>query len=301
MAGRTHFQHAAPVTFGYKIAIWIDDLTRALSRIDELLENLTGQFAGAVGTLASLEGKGFETRDAMCAKLGLKSAKVPWHTTRDRFRYIVNALLELGSAAERIGIEIVLLQATELQEASEPISDHHVGSSTMPQKRNPHTSEFMITGARMMRGSAAPLTMFSAHSHEREMTAWALEWIAVPQIFALASGVCANLKLVSKGLVASPKNMARVLGLTRGQIMAESIMMKLARHIGHEEAHEIIYESSGNAAKHGHDIGDIIKADPRVLKHMTVEEIDNALDPNSYLGDSMRIVDEAIAAAEVAR
>ena len=207
MAGRTHFQHAAPVTFGYKIAIWIDDLTRVLIRMNDLLGEATGQFAGAVGTLASLDGKGFETRDAMCGKLKLKSAQVPWHTSRDRFRNIVNALLEMGSAAERIGVEIVLLQSTELQEASEPISDTHVGSSTMPQKRNPHTSEFMITGARMMRGCAMPLTAYSAHSHEREMTAWALEWIAIPQIFALASGVCANLQMISTGLVASPANM----------------------------------------------------------------------------------------------
>lgn len=297
-AGRTHFQHAAPITFGYKVAIWIDDLTRVLARIDHVQETLTGQFAGAVGTLSSLDGKGFETRDAMCAKLGLKSAPVPWHTTRDRFRDIVNALLELSSAAERIGIEIVLLQATELQEASEPISEHHVGSSTMPQKRNPHTSEFMVTGARMMRGIAMPLVAFSAHSHEREMTAWALEWIAFPEIFALASGVCTNLRAISKGLIASPENMAKVLDLTRGQIMSESVMMKLARHVGHEEAHEIIYRCASEAGKSGRDIGEILKSDRRILAHLSDTEIDAALDPASYLGDSMKIVDVAVASAE---
>ncbi len=297
MAGRTHFQHAAPVTFGYKIAIWIDDLTRARLRIDTLLLRMTGQFAGAVGTLASLDGKGFETRDAMCAELGLKSASVPWHTTRDRFREIVNALLEIGSAAERIGTEIVLLQSTELQEASEPISDHHVGSSTMPQKRNPHTSEFMITGARMMRGCAMPLTFYSSHSHEREMTAWALEWIAIPQVFALASGVCANLRAVSRGLTASPDNMARVLRLTRGQIMSESVMMKLARQLGHETAHEIIYECANLATKTGREMADVIKSDRRVLDCMSAVDIDAALDPASYLGDCERIVDAAIASA----
>lgn len=298
MAGRTHFQHAAPVTFGYKVAIWIDDLTRVLSRLSALEDGLTGQFAGAVGTLAALDGKGFATRAAMCGELDLKSAEVPWHTSRDRFRDIVHVLLELGSAAERIGNEIVLMQSTELQEASEPISASHVGSSTMPQKRNPHTSELMVAGARMMRGCAMPLTFFSAHSHEREMTAWALEWIAIPQVFALASGICASLRTVTKGLLVSPENMTRNLGLTRGQIMAESIMMKLARHVGHEEAHEIIYECSGKAAKNDLDMATVIKGEPRVLAHMSESEIESALDPSTYLGDCVRIVDAAVAAAE---
>ncbi len=297
MAGRTHFQHAAPITLGYKIAIWIDDLLRVRARITTLIDQLTGQFAGAVGTLAALDGNGFETRDRMCAELGLKSAEVPWHTSRDRVREIVNALLEIASAAERIGVEIVLLQATELQEASEPISDKHVGSSTMPQKRNPHTSEFMIAAARMMRGCAMPITVHSAHPHERDMTSWALEWIAVPQLFSLASGVCRHLRHISEGMTANPDNMRRVLDMTKGLIMSESVMMKLAKHIGHEVAHEIVFECAGKAAKQDSDLGDILKADKRVLAHLSEAEINAALDPAGYLGDSEKIVDAAVQSA----
>lgn len=297
MAGRTHFQHAAPVTFGYKIAIWIDDLVRVHARIAETLDDMTGQFAGAVGTLAALKGKGFETRDKMCAELDLKSAEVPWHTSRDRFRDIANTLLELAAAAERVGVEVAFLQATELREASEPISANHVGSSTMPQKRNPHTSEFMVTAARMMRGSAMPITVHSAHSHERDMSAWALEWIAFPQLFTLASGVCQHLRHVSEGLVAMPENMRDVLNITKGQIMSECVMMEMAQHLGHEGAHEIMYECAGEAAKRDCGLGEILKSDQRVLAHLSPEQIDRALDPSAYLGDCSKIVDAALKSA----
>ncbi len=300
MAERTHFQHASPVTFGKKVAIWIDDLTAALHRIEAVQAGLTGQLAGAVGTLAALKGRGPETRDRMCRVLGLKSAEVPWHTTRGRFRDISNALLEYAAPAERIGIEITLMMATELQEAGEPISDRHVGSSTMPQKRNPHTSEFMITGARMTRGEAAPLIAHSAHSFEREMTCWAIEWVALPQMFCLASGIGQNLIHITDGLVVSPRNMERVLALTNGQIMAESAMMRLADAFGHEGAHEVMYECANISSREGRNLEDVLLADRRVREHLSPEAIAAAMDPAAYLGDSGTIVDAAVAAAEKA-
>lgn len=300
MAGRTHFQHAAPVTFGKKVAIWIDDLTSVLKRIEGVSAELTGQFAGAVGTLAALKGRGPKTRDRMCKVLGLKSAEVPWHTTRSRFRDVANALLEYAAAAERIGIEITLLMATELQEAGEPISDKHVGSSTMPQKRNPHTSEFMITGARMMRGEAAPLVAHSAHSFEREMTCWAIEWVALPQMFCLASGIGQNLRHVTDGLIVSPENMKRVLDLTKGQIMAESVMMRLADALGHEGAHEVMYECANISSREQRNLQEVLLADKRVTSHLSAAAIAEAMDPAAYLGDCGAIVDAAVTAAEAA-
>lgn len=300
MAGRTHFQHASPVTFGKKVAIWIDELTDALGRIENVEAGLTGQFAGAVGTLAALKGRGPETRDRMCAVLGLKSSPVPWHTSRGRFRDIANALLEFAASAERIGIEITLLMATELQEAGEPISEKHVGSSTMPQKRNPHTSEFMITGARLMRGAVAPLIAHSAHSLEREMTCWAIEWVEIPHLFCLASGVGQNLKHITDGLVVSPADMERVLALTNGQIMAESVMMRLAETLGHEGAHEVVFECSGISSREGRNLKEVLLADRRVTGNLDGKAISEAMDPAAYLGDCGVIVDAAINRAQAA-
>jgi adenylosuccinate lyase/3-carboxy-cis,cis-muconate cycloisomerase len=298
MAGRTHGQHAAPITFGYKIAIWIDELLRVYDRMHQTEKSLTGQFAGAVGTLASLPERGAEIRDRLCRKLGLQSTSVPWHVSRDRVRDITVALVELSIAAERIGLEIVRLQSSELAEASEPISAEHVGSSTMPQKRNPHSSELMVAAARLLRGAASTLTSNGAHMHERDLGAWAAEWIGLPQAFILASGVTHHLQHIAEGLTVSPDHMAANLRLTRGQIMAESVMMRLAAHIGHEPAHEIVREATRHASAGQVDLATVIMNDPRIMAVLGPKDVETALEPRAYLGECEAIVDAVITKAE---
>jgi adenylosuccinate lyase/3-carboxy-cis,cis-muconate cycloisomerase len=291
MAGRTHCQHAVPITFGYKVAIWIDELLRARERLNKVQKSLTGQFAGAVGTLASLPGRGASIRDGLCRKLGLQSTAVPWHVSRDRIRDITAALVELSTSAERIGLEVVQLQSTEFAEASEPISAQHVGSSTMPQKRNPHASELMAAGARLLRGAVSTLTTHGVHIHERDLSAWAPEWIAIPQAFILASGVIHHLQHIAEGLTVNPDRMGANLEFTQGQIMAESIMMRLAVHVGHEPAHEIVADATRRASAQHVDLSTIIMNDERVLAVMGRKEIEVALNPRAYLGECEAIVD----------
>lgn len=294
MVGRTHSQHALPITLGKKLAVWIDNLADVLERMRHVSGNLSGQFAGAVGTLAALEGRGPEVRDKMCELLGLQSRAVPWHTTRTEFRDIANALLEYGAAAERIGVEVVMLMASERKELSEPISSTHVGSSTMPQKRNPHTSEFMISAARQMRGPAMLLTTYGVHWQERDMATWALEWMSVPEIFCLASGMGQALTHIIGGLVVNTDNMRRVLDVTKGGLMAEHVMMRLAEKVGHEQAHHILFEDAGAAAKEDRPLGDVLMNDKRVTAHLSNAEIQHLLEPQSYLGDCGVIVDSAV-------
>jgi adenylosuccinate lyase/3-carboxy-cis,cis-muconate cycloisomerase len=264
MAGRTHQQHASPITFGFKVAIWADELMRAYDRLQSAQESLTGQFAGAVGTLASLPVRGAAIREGLCRRLGLKATAVPWHASRDRVREIAMALSELSIAAERIGFEVAHLQSTELAEASEPISAHHVGSSTMPQKRNPHASELMVAGARLLRGATTCLSSYGVHADERDLSSWAIEWIALPQAFILASGVGKHLVHVAQGLTTNVDRMAANLQLTNGQIMAESVMMQLARHVGHEPAHEIVAAAAREASVRRKDLATALLGDSRV-------------------------------------
>ena len=298
MAGRTHMQHAAPVTFGYKISIWIDELLQVYRRLDGAEKSLTGQFAGAVGTLASLPDRGPRIRDGLCSRLGLQATPVPWQASRGQIREIADALQELSVAAERIGLEIVRLQSTEVGEASEPISDEHVGSSTMPQKRNPHSCEFMVAGARLMRGAIHVLQAYGVHAHERDMASWAIEWVALPQAFVHASGVASYMRHIGNGLEAFPERMASNLELTQGQIMAESVMMRLARHIGHEQAHKIVAEATRTASARGVPLARVLSEDDRVIAHLKPEDIDAAVDPSGYLGQCEDIVDAVIAAAD---
>src|SRR5262249_58650563 len=146
-------------------------------RLEAVDSSLTGEFGGAVGTLASLPARGAAIRDGLCQRLGLQATAVPWHASRDRIRDIAGAALELSVAAERVGLEIVRLQSTEVGEASEPISAEHVGSSTMPQKRNPHASELLVAGARLLRGTVFALDSHGAQTQERDLASWAMEWI----------------------------------------------------------------------------------------------------------------------------
>lgn len=292
MPGRTHFQHAAPITAGYKIAVWIDDLLSVDRNIHENSQNLYGQFSGAVGTSAAIPDGAEEIRELMCRSLNLKSPRVPWHTSRYRLRYVLNVLSDLSLAAERIGHEVVRLQATEIAEMSEPISPNHVGSSTMPQKSNPHVCEFMIAGCRCLRGATLRTIDTSVHIHERDMTSWAVEWLTVPEAFVLASGICANLGEVSGGLQISEDNMRRNLDITRGQIMAESVMMMLAEHIGHEESHSLVRAASLTSIKDGIDFSNALEAMPEVQSHVTQEQLVTAMNPETYTGDCGAIVDE---------
>jgi adenylosuccinate lyase/3-carboxy-cis,cis-muconate cycloisomerase len=212
-------------------------------------------------------------------------------------RDIAAGLAELSIAAERVGAEIVRLQSTELAELSEPISPEHVGSSTMPQKRNPHSSELMVSGARLLRGALSSLGGSGIHAHERDLGAWAVEWISIPEGFILASGLAHHLRHIAAGLAVDPARMAANLQITQGQIMAESIMMGLAVHLGHEPAHEIVAAATRAASAGRAELGAVLAKDARITAALGREEIRRALEPRTYLGESEAVVDAVLAEA----
>jgi adenylosuccinate lyase/3-carboxy-cis,cis-muconate cycloisomerase len=229
MAGRSHGQHAVPITFGLNAASWADELDRARRRLDDAAARaLTAQLSGAAGTLAALGPDAAAVQQAFCRQLGLARADVHWHATRDRLRDLAHALAEVSAAAERIASEIIRLQSTEVAEVAEPATDAHVGSSTMPQKRNPMTCEYIVAGARLLRGSAGVLADGPAHAHERDMRYWSAEWLALPQAFILAGGLLDKLVYVLEGLEVNEERMLANLDSSGGLIMAEAVMMALA-------------------------------------------------------------------------
>ena len=181
---------------------------------------------------------------------------VSWHVARAPFRGIAYALVEIGATGERIAAEIVRLQATEVAELREPAMPGHVGSSTMPQKQNPMTSEYLIASARLLRGSAGVLFDGGAHAGERDMGAWATEWIALPQACILASSVADKLAWVVDGLVVDAVRMHENLELTRGGVVAEELMMRLGRELGHEAAHELVGRAAKRRAAAGTSLDD---------------------------------------------
>ena len=201
MPGRTHGQHAVPIAFGQKAASWADELQRCVARLDRLADEVACvQLGGAAGSLAALGDDAAAVRARFAANLGLPEPAVAWHAARDRIREIAHVLSQIAAAGERIAAEVVRLQATEVAELREPAAAGHVGSSTMPQKRNPMTSEYLIASARLVHASTSVLNQSGAHAGERDMGLWAVEWIALPEALILTAGAASKLAWILQGL-----------------------------------------------------------------------------------------------------
>jgi 3-carboxy-cis,cis-muconate cycloisomerase len=261
MAGRTHGQHAVPITFGAKVASWGDELQHAHGLLRRAAAALPGQLAGAAGTLAALGPDARPVLAAYCERLGLAVPDGPWHAARAPLRAVAYALLEVGSTGERIAAEVVRLQSTEVGEVAEPAMPGHVGSSTMPQKRNPMTSEYLIASSRLLRGSVGVILDGAAHAGERDMGPWATEWIALPQSCILAASVTDKLAWILDGLSVDAVRMRANLDLTRGGILAEELMMRLGRTLGHEAAHDLVGRAARRSAASGATLDEELEGD----------------------------------------
>jgi adenylosuccinate lyase/3-carboxy-cis,cis-muconate cycloisomerase len=289
-AGRTHGQHAVPITFGLKVGVWLAELDRDAERLAACRPRvLVGQLAGAAGTLATLGDAAPQVRRAFCARLGLAEPSAPWHAARDGLAELVSCLALLAATLERIALEIVRLQSTELAEAAEPLTAGHVGSSTMPQKRNPHACELAAAACKLLRGLAPVMVGSMVGAHERDMAAWATEWMLVPQAMILASGALAGLRPVAEALDVYPERMRANLGLTGGGIMAEALMMAAAPVLGRDHAHHELMRLARSAAAQGKPLAEVAAADPAFAAALGPDALERALDPAAYLGESSRI------------
>jgi adenylosuccinate lyase/3-carboxy-cis,cis-muconate cycloisomerase len=287
MAGRTHGQHAVPITFGLKAASWTNELLRCRTRLSVAEQDvLAAQLGGAAGTMASIGADATALRAVFCRRLGLADTALSWHADRNRLRDLGHALTEIAAAGDRIASEIIRLQSTEIAEVSAPHSEHHVGSSTMPQKQNPMLCEYVVASARLVRGATSVLVHSPAHAHERDMGAWAAEWIAIPQALILTGGLLAKLADTLEGLEVNTEKMVENLAISRGQIMAEAVMMELARTVGHEEAHRLISRISRRASAERRSFSETLRGDPTVADAFAPARLVEVLDPLSYLGVS---------------
>ena len=229
MAGRTHLQHALPVTFGYKAAVWRGMVVRHRQRLAELRPRvLVGQFAGAAGTLASLGDKGLAVHDALMDELGLGRPPTPWHVARDGMAETVSLLALIAGTLAKIATDVMLMMQTEVGEAFEPFVPGRGSSSTMPQKRNPIACEFILALAKVVRQQAGLMLDALAADHERATGPWQLEWVAIPEAFIATGGALKHARFMLEGLIVDAGRMRRNLDLTGGLIVAEAVMMALA-------------------------------------------------------------------------
>ena len=294
MAGRTHLQHALPVTFGFKAAVWRDPLVRHLERLEQLRPRvLTGQFGGAAGTLASLGKQGLVVRAAMMKELGLLEPDITWHVSRDNLAEAVLFVGLVTGSLAKIGTDMMLLMATELGEAFEPFQHGRGASSTMPQKRNPISSELIVASAKVVRQNCALMLDASVHDFERATGPWHAEWVAIPQSFIAAAGALAQTRLMLAGLTVDAGRMERNLALTGGLIATEAVMMGLAPAIGRQRAHEVVYDACREVSAGTRTLLQVLAEDDEVSASFTEDQLKALLEPRNYLGVAAEMVDRA--------
>jgi len=208
MAGRTHLQHALPVTFGLKCAVWFAPLVTHIARLDQLRPRVElVQFGGATGTLASLGAEGLAVADALAAELALGAPALPWHVARDGVAEAVGFLGLLCGSLAKLATDVILLAQTEVAEAAEPFEAGRGGSSTMPQKRNPIASEYILAAARSVQALVPVMQGAMAADQERATGPWQAELLALPQAFVLAHGALRHARDLAEGMTVNPARM----------------------------------------------------------------------------------------------
>lgn len=295
MAGRSKLQHAVPITFGYKMAAVLSAIERHRARLAELRPRvLVGEFGGATGTLASLGADGLKVQAALMEELKLGQPDIAWHTQRDRFAEAGCFLGLVTGTLGKLATDVKLLMQTEVGEVAEPFETGRGASSTMPQKRNPVSCNFILACASMVRQNVAALLEAMVEDHERASGSWEIEWIAIPEIFLLTSGALAQARAMVAGLQIDPKRMRANLDMTNGLIASEAVMMGLAPHIGRERAHDLVYDLCRKAIEQGTPLVDLLAADAEVSRHFDRAAITKLADPANYVGLSGEMVDRVL-------
>ncbi|MCA7011785.1 adenylosuccinate lyase family protein [Dickeya dadantii] len=295
MAGRTHLQQALPITFGYKAAIWLDMFDRHAERLEQARPRiLVGEFAGAAGTLASLGDNGLAVQKAMMEELKLGVPTSTWHVARDGFAEAVNLLAVITGSLGKIAYDVMLLASNEFGELYEPFVKGRGASSTMPQKRNPISSELMLACAKSVRQHAGLMLDAMVQDLERATGPWHAEWIAIPESFVLAAGALNQAKFMLGGLIVDEQAMAKNLDMTKGLIVAEAVMMGLAPYMGRQDAHDVVYDACRIVNTQGGRLADVLNAMPQVSSRLKPELIEQLTDPVNYLGIAPEMVDQVL-------
>ena len=242
MAGRTHLQQALPVTFGFKVAVWLSMFDRHAERLQQLRPRvLVGEFGGAAGTLASLGDRGLQVQTALMEELDLGVPVATWHVARDGLAEAVNFLGLLTGSLGKVAYDVMLMAATEFAEVYKPFVKGRGASSTMPQKRDPISSELICAAAKAVRQHAGLMLDAMVQDFERATGPWHAEWIALPESFILTAGALNQAKFMLDGLIVDEDRMRANLNMSNGLIVAEAVMMGLAPYIGRQDAHDVVY------------------------------------------------------------
>ncbi len=292
MIGRTFMQQAAPITFGFKAAIWLDECLRQLQKLDYIKNRLfTAQLGGAVGNLATFGSKGLDVRRDFCKELNLKEPEISWHTSRDVWAEIIFWNASLCATFSKIATEISTLMRTEVNELREGFLPGRGSSSTMPQKRNPIFAPPIIAISNKSRELVSSQLIAMIQEHERSVATQPLEWLTIPDSFLLISGSIKHMINLLENLEIDEHKMNANFKNSGGFLMAESVMMGLAKSIGKLKSHELVASISVKAIKEKRLLKDALLEDKVIRKYLTIDQINDLLNPSNYLGETEKMIE----------
>ncbi|HWF37259.1 MAG TPA: 3-carboxy-cis,cis-muconate cycloisomerase [Candidatus Acidoferrales bacterium] len=295
LAGRSNLQQAVPITFGFKMAVLLAAFERHHDRLAEIRPRLlVGEFGGAAGTLASLGNRGLEIQAALMKELKLRQPAIAWHTARDNFAEVGCFLGLVTGTLGKVATDVKLMMQTEVGEVAEPFAHGRGSSSTMPQKRNPISCNYILACTSVVRQHAAALLEAVVEDHERSTGPWEIEWISLPEIFLLSAGALAQGRHILAGLHVDEKRMRENLDITKGLIVSEAVMMGLAPHLGRQRAHDLVYDICRDVVKTGRPLVDLLTENKEISLHLDRRELERLCDPANYLGQSAEMVDRVL-------
>jgi 3-carboxy-cis,cis-muconate cycloisomerase len=298
IAGRTWLQHAAPTTFGLKVAGWLCAVARHLERLRAVRPRaLVLQFGGAVGTLAALGDHAERTGSLLAEELRLRPAEVPCHAHRDRLAEVAGALGLLVGSLGKMARDIALMTQSEVAEVAEPSAPGRGGSSSMPQKRNPVGCAAVLAAATRMPALVSVLLSAMTQEHERGLGGLQAEWETLPEVLLLTSGALSQMRQVMVGLRVDSQRMRANLDATRGLIYAEAVSTALARVIGHAAAHQLVERACRDARAQSRHLQEVVSGDAEFTEHLSAAELKSLFDPQQHVRAAARLVDRALAAA----
>ena len=296
--GRTHGQHALPTTYGMKFALWADELHRQYERLESCKGRLcVGMMTGAVGTTAALGEDGLKVHRKVSEILGLPAVLISNQVVqRDNHAEYVMSLANLASTLDKIALEIRNLQRTEIKELGESFDpEKQVGSSTMPHKMNPITAERICGVSRIIKAYPSPALQNNALWHERDLTNSSSERIMLPEASILTDYILnLTIRLMEK-LVFYPENIERNLNFTGGLIMAERFMSELTmKGMGRQSAYALVRKCALEANQKNINLKDVVLQQEGIKDYLSPAEVEEIMDPHTYLGSSVQIVDNVL-------
>ena len=302
MLGRTHGQPGSPITFGFKVAIWVREIHRHLERLKDIHKRMgVGQLAGGVGSLSAFAERGMKLQSIFFKKLGLRIPDISWISSRDSQAEFIQLLSMISSTFDKIGHEVYTLQRSEINELNEIFKKDAIGSITMPHKRNPELSEHLGTLSRLIRHNANCLNENLVQEHERDGRSWKSEWGLIGPNCVMAGAQLQLAYVLCSTLQVNSKNMMENLKSTKGHIYSEGIMLALARKIGKQTAHDLVYKISKTAYKENRSLKSCLVNSEKVMKHLSINEIEAIFDYKKQLGLCPEFVDRVVKLSQKSR